>query len=1548
VAAVTGGFGGAFWNDVATTGPRYLIWPACALSVVAVGSLYLCFAVLGGWWPIRLVPGAAAFAAPTLIAGKPLEAVPALRSPEGTGIGSPSWLASDPALAAHWDPRSRGVERASRRGWFFTGRRRALSELVEWLCLPTGRVDALRVVTGGPGSGKSAVLARLVTLSDATYRSALPEPLPEDDPIAGLPVGTISTAVHARKASTLAVLTALAAGIAPIRQAADAEDLEMAVGGLIDSLLASTEPVRIVVDALDEAQDPASLAVALHRLTAEAGDTGLRLLVGTRPGGPSRRWLTGLGLTGRDDPALIDLDLSGYLERADLVEYVRRRLLQPDLAPLPGRTHTPYRGQDELAGRVAAAVTEAAYPTFLIAQMVTRALLNRTDPITPSDPGWQRFPDTVELALDDYLRSLGDQQEQSRMEDLLRPLAFARGDGLPHDRVGLWPALASALARPGQSYTLADVDGLLDTAADYLIETVVASEAEYYRLYHQALASRLISRDRRQARATPVEGIIVNSLLATLPQGPTGTRLWNVSHPYLRHHLAGHAAAAGRLLDLLDDEGFIETVNASSLFTALQKLRPTRGDISAQIYRDLRIRFGRMGSLPDLDASVDASREAVAATSNDQPDRGDYLATLATALQTRFERTGNQADLDEAIKIGRDAVAACPADHPARAGYLPMLGTALRLRFERTGALADLDEAIDAARYAVEATPADHPARAGYLSNLATALRLRFERTGELANLDQAIRAGRDAVAVAPVDEPDLARYLSTLATALQTRFERTGDQADGDEAIKIGRDAVAVAPVDEPDLARYLSTLATALQTRFGRSGDQADLDEAIKIGLDAVAVAPIDHPDRAGYLSNLGTALRLRFERAGELADLDQAIEAGGEAVAVAPGDHPARAGYLSTLAAALRLRFGRAGELADLDQAIDAARYAVDATPADRPARADYLFNLATALRTRFEARGVLDDLNTAIIAYREAVAVAAASPRVRVLAASSWGQCALQAGNSSSAVEGYAAAIELLPLVAWHGLDQATREHVLREWAGLASDAAAAAVVAGRAARAVELLEAGRSMLWTQALHLRQDLADLQERAPDLAAVLEASRAVLDAPSTSMIHDLDTVGDVDQVQAAKQQALEKRRQAARDWDAAVDQVRWIEGFEHFLRPFPFTDLRAAATDGPVVIVNISRHGSHALIVTPATRPHPDPSVLVVDLPDAPMSIVLDQASTLLSALDRAGNPTTGGLMREAGRHAVFDVLAWSWQSIAEPVLSALGHTDAPRERIEDWPRVWWCPTGPATVLPLHAAGRYPRTTTQYAAMGEAAAFAETVAGRVISSYTPTLTTLIRARIRPAPSRVRQLAVGMPEAPSYAPGAGPLPAVRDELKLLASYLPPPEHATHLFGHTATRQAVLKALPGHSWLHLSCASVQDPADASLSAFLLDDQPLTLADLAALNLRETDLAYLSASQTATGDIRLLDEALHLAGALQLAGYRHVLATMWSIFDAAAPAMADVIYAHLLHPDPGHPNPTDRPQAARAPYALHDAVTRLRQAYPGEPLLWAPYIHLGP
>ena len=355
--------------------------------------------------------------------------------------------------------------------------------------------------------------------------------------------------------------------------------------GLIDRLLERPEAFTIAVDALDEADDPPALALALRRLASETADAGVRLLVGTRPGGPDRRLITALGLSARDDdPALIDLDTPAYLSRDDLAEYVRRRLLLTDVPPAPGRPDTPYRGRETLAGQVAAAVASAAYPAFLIGQLVSRALLLRSQPLSPHDPGWQQFPKTVAAAMDQYLASVGNQAEQDRVEDLLRPLAYARGDGLPLDDAGLWPRLATALARPGRSYTAGDVATLLDTAADYLIETVITGQAAYYRLYHQALSDRLRERDQQHPRPVSAAQTIYQCLLDTVARHPDGTRNWPAAHPYLHSQLAGHAADAGQLTSLLDDPGFLVAADPAGLFAALQRPgQPPTGN--AQIYR---------------------------------------------------------------------------------------------------------------------------------------------------------------------------------------------------------------------------------------------------------------------------------------------------------------------------------------------------------------------------------------------------------------------------------------------------------------------------------------------------------------------------------------------------------------------------------------------------------------------------------------------------------------------------------------------------------------------------------------------------------------------------------------------------------------------------------------------------------------------------------------------------------------------------------------------------------------------------------------------------
>ena len=889
------------------------------------------------------------------------------------------------------------------------------------------------------------------------------------------------------------------------------------------------------------------------------------------------------------------------------------------------------------------------------------------------------------------------------------------------------------------------------------------------------------------------------------------------------------------------------------------------------------------------------------------------------SISPEYERARRLCHLDAAPNVSRQAVAATRAGHPLRAVRSSSRGAALLARFGRTGQLVDLDAAIGLFRRAVAATPADHAMRDAALSNLGVALRARFGRTGQPVDLDGAIDAGRQAVAAAPAGHPLHARFSSNLGNALWARYEYARQPVDLNAAIDMHRQAVAATLPGHPDRAKYLSNLGIALRARSEYTEQMSDLDAAIDLFRQAVAATPARHPSRAGRLSNLGNALGARWHQTRQPDDLVAAIDLHRQAVAATPPGRPDHANYLSSLGNSLLARWDQTKQPDDLDAAVDMHRQAVAATPAHHPSRAGRLSNLGNALRARFQCTGQRNDLDAAIGCQREAAGVVTAPPSGRLQAAVRWGRWAVEAGNYRDGTDGYAAAVELLPRVAWHGLDQATWEELCSGWRGVTADATACAIAAGEPCRAVELLEAGRSLMWTQIVHQRSDLNRLP---PHLAARLEQARAELERPL-----------------ADTQEGLERRRRAAQEWDDTVGQVRRMEGFESFLAPTPFLQLRSAAADGSVVIVNTSSMGCHALIISAGDAP----GVKVLDLPGLTTEDAVDRAKGLLGVLHRADDSTRLLLEQDKDRHEGFDILEWMWDTITRPVLDALGHTGPPGVEIERWPRVWWCPTGPLTVLPLHAAGRYPRNSVQQARQGAAAA-GESVAGRVVSSYTPTLAALLRARRPHTPGPVRQLAVGMPDTPGHRP----LPAVPAELDVLAPYFPEPGQARHLVGPDATRASVVDALPGHSWLHLACHGDQNPGDPLLSAFALHDGPLTVADLAAVHLDHADIAYLSACQTATGDVRLLDEALHLAAAMQLLGYRHVIATLWSIADTNAPAMADAVYARLTatgQPDPAHVGPPVPTQAARA---LHQAVALLREKYPGQPLLWAPYIHIGP
>ncbi|MFF3504008.1 CHAT domain-containing protein [Streptomyces sp. NPDC003247] len=420
-------------------------------------------------------------------------------------------------------------------------------------------------------------------------------------------------------------------------------------------------------------------------------------------------------------------------------------------------------------------------------------------------------------------------------------------------------------------------------------------------------------------------------------------------------------------------------------------------------------------------------------------------------------------------------------------------------------------------------------------------------------------------------------------------------------------------------------------------------------------------------------------------------------------------------------------------------------------------------------------------------------------------------------------------------------------------------------------------------------------------------------------------------------------ERRMALAREWDRLVEQARGLDGFEDFLAPRLRT-LLPAAQAGPVVILNTSRWRCDALVVTTG-------GVHVEPLPRLSQQSIVDRTLTYLEALQEVdlavhdlraarlehgpGEATAAAARRRSqamlSLHRALDkrettlvsLLRWLWDTVAEPVLAVLGFVEPPDGDTAEWPRLWWCPTGLLTLLPLHGAGHHDGSL-------------RTVLDRVVSSYTPTLRALVEARrpLHARPDDERLLIVSLPDDPAQVP----LTDVAREREMLTSLFP--SRHTLLEGGDATADLVRSELPRHRWVHFSCHGGQDLLDPSRGGLSLHGgDVLRVADIGVQRHRG-EFAFLSACQTATGVATLPDETITLAAALHYTGYRQVVGTLWSVYDDIAADVAEAVYRDLTS--------TGRFEPARSARALHTAVRALRDDRRLAPGVWTPFTHTGP
>ncbi|OQD60743.1 hypothetical protein PENPOL_c021G01741 [Penicillium polonicum] len=245
----------------------------------------------------------------------------------------------------------------------------------------------------------------------------------------------------------------------------------------------------------------------------------------------------------------------------------------------------------------------------------------------------------------------------------------------------------------------------------------------------------------------------------------------------------------------------------------------------------------------------------------------------------------------------------------------------------------------------------------------------------------------------------------------------------------------------------------------------------------------------------------------------------------------------------------------------------------------------------------------------------------------------------------------------------------------------------------------------------------------------------------------------------------------------------------------------------------------------------------------------------------------------------------LLEWLWDAIANPVLDVLGLM-----RTSDgcWPRIWWILTGPLAKFPIHAAGyHYHRY--------------DTVLDRAISSYSPSVRALLQSRQRSSTLATprgsgKAVLVGMEKTPHESN----LPFVRSEMDKredLCSLL-----KKKVCKPRPCQEDVLSALKDCVIFHFAGHGKTDQQDPSRSSLVLADGPLAVANLFETKLHDKNpfLAYLSAC--GTGQVKhdaLIDETLHLIAGYQIAGFRHVIGTLWEVNDKTCVDVATILYSCL-------------------------------------------------
>ena len=493
------------------------------------------------------------------------------------------------------------------------------------------------------------------------------------------------------------------------------------------------------------------------------------------------------------------------------------------------------------------------------------------------------------------------------------------------------------------------------------------------------------------------------------------------------------------------------------------------------------------------------------------------------------------------------------------------------------------------------------------------------------------------------------------------------------------------------------------------------------------------------------------------------------------------------------------------------------------------------------------------------------------------------------------------------------------NALRKGGRFASDYASYRIENGQVQQAIETLERGRALIWSEMRGLRTSTERLRAAYPVLADKFTDINQRLEWVTMSVAQSDDndlgkTLGETGRHEHSINHLVLTHRRLLDERTSLISHIQSLPGFEHFLNSPSFDFLNAATSHEPVIIVNQSQS--------------PFPSHIILLFKDSPPFIIstpssfYDRANQLKNELLRVRKEK--GLDSKDYNDTLASVLSGLYELVGKPVIKRLRESKVPEKS-----RVWWFPTGAFCSLPLHAMGPIPSDDSNDMYFSD----------MYIPSYTPTLAALIESRNRGSSSDASDnskpsiLLVAQPETLHGA--FGEIKAIEATKTTVKS----------LISKNATPETVIEGLRGHRFAHFVCHGLLEtgkPFDASLE---LHKANLTLLEIVRSQLPAAEFAFLAACHTAelTED-SVADEGLHLAAAMQYCGFRSVVGTMWAMADTDGADLSRHFYKATFA------NKADQngvPYYERTAGALQIAVKKLRKKRGVSLERWVNFVHYG-